>query len=249
MALPARSQSAGVLNSPPIIITVGSCGGGTGGEPRRRQVDEFAAVLEMRRRRRNRHRHDAALGRQDVLGLGLAAIAVTRGRVGLVGQRAGGQLVPRGLHGREIADPEVERQRRAEQTQRHRQHRHAAPPPACAAPAQHQHTGGQAGQRDPPPQLVRCRVIGQTVGWRCTSACRRRRRHRRVRPPAATAAASGAIASRPPAPARRAATAWTAAATSRASTKCGVCGQRSASGVRQHRHEVHRGVTAQSCPD
>ena len=28
MALPARSQSAGVLNSPPIIITVGSFGGG-----------------------------------------------------------------------------------------------------------------------------------------------------------------------------------------------------------------------------
>ena len=27
-ALPARSQSAGVLNSPPIIITVGSLGGG-----------------------------------------------------------------------------------------------------------------------------------------------------------------------------------------------------------------------------
>ena len=27
-ALPARSQSAGVLNSPPIIITVGSGGGG-----------------------------------------------------------------------------------------------------------------------------------------------------------------------------------------------------------------------------
>src|ERR1700737_249272 len=27
-ALPARAQSAGVLNSPPIIITVGSCGGG-----------------------------------------------------------------------------------------------------------------------------------------------------------------------------------------------------------------------------
>ena len=28
MAWPARSQSAGVLNSPPIIITTGSGGGG-----------------------------------------------------------------------------------------------------------------------------------------------------------------------------------------------------------------------------
>ena len=59
-----------------------------------------------------------------------AASRSTRGRVGLIGQRSGGQLIPRGLHGGEVADPQVERQRRAEQ--------HTAAPPAADAPRRHQ---------------------------------------------------------------------------------------------------------------
>ena len=44
-ALPARSQSAGVLNSPPIIMMSAAPAAGRR-RTRRRQVDEFAAVLK-----------------------------------------------------------------------------------------------------------------------------------------------------------------------------------------------------------
>ena len=71
-------------------------------------------MLEMRRVVGDRHRHKAAV-------LELRAVGrhrVNGGQVRLVGQRTGGELIPRGLHGGEVADPQVEHQSRAEQTQR-----------------------------------------------------------------------------------------------------------------------------------
>src|SRR3984957_13033906 len=85
--LPARSQSVGVLNSAPIIITTGRRGGGllanhtvgwfrssaagrrVAGEPHRRQIHQLVAVVEIRRCSGNGHRHRNTLNRHHTLDL------------------------------------------------------------------------------------------------------------------------------------------------------------------------------------
>ena len=137
-----------------------------GGEPGGRQVHQFAAVLEPRGGRADGDRHHGALGRDLVRRLHRHH----GGLVGLVGQRARGELVPRGLHGGEVAHPQVQRQRRrtagtAARASRTRRvattGRRASPRPARRRPT--------PVTRDPDPQRVRRRVARQPLRGRCTS--------------------------------------------------------------------------------
>ncbi len=116
IALPIRAQSAGVLNSPPIIITAGRGGGGLVAYQAGGRYTSSLAVPETRRGLADMHRNDRALRRDLVVALQCRDGHLIR----LIGQRSGGQLIPGALHGGAVPGPQVHRQRSRQQTQRHR---------------------------------------------------------------------------------------------------------------------------------
>ena len=85
-------------------------------------------------------------------------------RVGLVRQRPGCQLVPCGLHGGEVADPQIQGERGAQQAQRQCHHGDATPPPSSSPPARDEDGCREPGEADPDPQRIRRGVIGQSLG-------------------------------------------------------------------------------------
>src|ERR1700722_12106525 len=154
-ALPARSQSVGVLNSAAIIITAGSRGGGLlTNHPR--QIHQLVTVVEIRRRSGNGHRHHNTVNRHHTLELHRG----NGGPVSLIRQRTPGQLIPGSGNGREVPHPPIDRQRATEQTQRYRQHRQPTPPPACTAPTNAHDPQSPAAQPNPDPHPSRRRTSG-----------------------------------------------------------------------------------------
>ena len=162
------------------------------------QVDEFAAVLEARCTVADLHGHHRAL-RGDLVPL----LHRRDGHlIRLVGQRACGQLVPCRLDGREVSDPQVQCQRRADR--RHSGSAETATPRLHHGPRasprstrlrrrptarSRSTTHGARGRRRGPPM-------------RCTSRWRPSPRPRTAPPTAATYSASAGCASRSPPPAR-----------------------------------------------
>ena len=199
-ALPARSQSAGVLNSPPIIITVGSRGGGSlanhaGGRytssPRCLKFDAaspvstcttvpLAGILLLLL-----HRGDGAPDRSDR--------AAVRRSAGSMRSEPSGSSRPTGsAPARRTADTAAPPRTDT-----------PAPPPAGPAPARRQHRRGHPGQCDPDPQRMRRRVVCQSLPRRRTSTRTPPGRRPRTPPTAATPTATGVSASRSPQSARR----------------------------------------------
>ena len=130
-----------------------------GGIPGRREIDQLATVPETRCRVADVDGHHGALRRD----LALLLHGGHGDLIGLVRQRSGGQLVPRGCHGGEVADPQIQRERGAEQAQRHRRHRDTTPPPPRPSPAGHQDRRSEAGQSSPDPQRTWCGVVGEPL--------------------------------------------------------------------------------------
>ena len=128
------------------------------GEPRRREIHELGAVFEVRCVVGDGHRNE-----RPVRGSALAPHRHDAGQIGLVGQRACGQLVPGGLNRREVADPEVQRHPRTEQAQRHRHQRYHPAPPAAAAPTEHRDGQRETGEADPYPERRRCGISREAL--------------------------------------------------------------------------------------
>ncbi len=129
------------------------------GIPGRREVDELAAVPEARRCIACVDRHHRAFRRH--------LVQLLQGGdghlIGLVRQRACGQLVPCGLHGLEVADPHIQRQPGAHHAEGDRREGDTTPPPLGAAPSDHQYRRSETGQPDPDPQRARGRIVGEPL--------------------------------------------------------------------------------------